>query len=602
MWGTALTGAGAAFAAACGGDDKQDGPGAPAAQTTRAPAGSQAAGQSGTPARPGLLNERIDTSARAVPGSMYQASTTTDATNLDPLASPSFTANAVGSWMYPRLLKFKAGYRVPANGETEPDLAESIEQPDPQRLILKLRRTAVWDPRAPTNKRAVDADDVIFSWKKFEAQSISRQDLANKANASAAIESMEAVDASTIQIKLAFPYAPISTALAYTRYLLIMPRESDGGFDPRNDTRGAGAWSLSEYQRNVKFVYRKNPDWYRKDRPFLDGFEIPIIPEYAAGLAQFRAKRVWNFAVRQEDIIATKKDIPELVLDQGAHGRTCWVIYFGLQPGSPFLDERVRRAASMLINRDDWIDTFYDVSKFKKENYPTDVRWHSHISAGYEGLWVDPRSPEMGEGAKNFEFNPGEAKKLLQAAGYQNGIDTEIRWISTPQYGTTFPKHAELFKDMFEDGGNFELRQANPDYQTEYLPKIYFGKGDFKGIAVGASTQFPDIDQFMFAYYHTKGPRQKVAFQGNGGDARSDSLIESQRKELDPKKRADIVKDWQRYMATRMLMIPYPGQSPVFDLAWPWVGNRGVFRPYDAETAPQETTIHIWFDKSKYTG
>ncbi|MER3421338.1 MAG: hypothetical protein C4290_12820 [Chloroflexota bacterium] len=590
---TVLGGAGLAFLAACGKKEPGTGQVAP---------GQTAAGQQATQA-PSILSERDDSTARAVPGGIFQSSTTADVTNLDPLASPSFTANVVGGWVYPRLLAFKPGYKVPATGEIElTELAESLEQPEPTRLILKLRRNAVWDERPPTNRRTVDAEDVVFSWKKFEAQSISRQDLANKVSPAAPILSVEAIDPFTVALTLAFPYAPLPVALAYSRYLQIMPREADGGFDPRNETRGAGAWVLATYQRSVKFEFRKNPHWFRTGRPFLDGFDIPIIPEYAAGLAQFRAKRLWSFAVRQEDIIATKKDLPELLLFQAEFSRACWLIYFGLQPGSPFLDERVRRATSMLIDRDAWIDTFYDVTRFKKEGWPVDVRWHSHISSGYEGIWIDPRGAEIGEGGKNFAFNPAEAKKLLQAAGYPNGIETEIRWITTGQYGTTFPKQAELFKDMLEEGGAFKLKQINPDYQTDYLPKIYFGKGDFKGIAVGAATAYADVGQYLFAYYHAKGPRQKVAFQGQGGDARSDALIEAQLRELDRTKRVALIKDWQRSMATKMLMIPFPGQSPAFSLVWPWVGNAGVFRAYDGETAPQETSIHLWFDKSKYTG
>jgi ABC-type transport system substrate-binding protein len=155
---------------------------------------------------------------------------------------------------------------------------------------------------------------------------------------------------------------------------------------------------------------------------------------------------------------------------------------------------------------------------------------------------------------------------------------------------------------MLEDGGLFKLNQINPDYQTEYLPKIYYGKGDFKGIAIGASTQYPDVDGYMFAYYHTTGARQKVAFQGKNGDAKSDSLIEAQRKELDANKRIAIIQDWQRYMATKMLMIPFPGQAETFTLSWPWTGNFGVWRAWDAENAADETTIYTWFDKAKFTG
>jgi ABC-type transport system substrate-binding protein len=156
---------------------------------------------------------------------------------------------------------------------------------------------------------------------------------------------------------------------------------------------------------------------------------------------------------------------------------------------------------------------------------------------------------------------------------------------------------------MWEANDDFKLRQNNPDYQTDYLPKYYFGQGDFKGITVGASTTYPDIDGYLFNYYYSKGGRQKTAYKGQNGDARSDSLIEAQRKELDANKRVEIVKEWQRYMATKFLMIPYPGQSPAYSLAWPWVMNRGAFRDYQAaENAAQESLIHWWFDKTKYTG
>ena len=549
------------------------------------------------------LSDRADTSGQAVPGGIFQGYTTADVTNMDPLTSPSFTANALGAWHYSRLLRFKTGYLdKPATGEVEGDLVETWEQPDPLRVILHLRPNAVWDERPPTNKRPVDAQDVVFSWKRFEAGSIARQNVAHSTNPSAPVESLDALDRQTVAIKLAFPFAPIGQILAFTRNFEVIPREAEGGFDPRTEARGSGAWVLTDYQRNVRFTFRKNPNWFVKDRPFLDGWDLPIIPEYAAGLAQFRAKRLWSFTVRQEDIVATKRDLPELVLQQDDFSRANWQMYFGIRPGSPFLDERVRRAAAMLIDRDQWIDTFFNVSKFKAEGFPVDVRWHSHISSGWEGFWLDPRSDAFGEGKANFQYNPAEAKKLLAAAGYPNGLSTDFTFITTSQYGTTYVQHAEVFKGMLEAHGDFKLRQNNPDYQTDFVPKYVYSKGNFNGIYVGATTTHPDPDGSLFSLFHRDGNAQHVALDGNGGDERMYALVEAQRKEPDRNKRIQIIQDFQRYVATKMYTLPYPGQSRGYSLAWPWIGNRGVFRQYDDEAAPQESRVQLWFDRSKYTG
>ena len=52
----------------------------------------------------------------------------------------------------------------------------------------------------------------------------------------------------TVVFKLAYPYAPIAELLAWHNYIQIEPTEADGGFDPRTDMRGSGAWFMEEYR------------------------------------------------------------------------------------------------------------------------------------------------------------------------------------------------------------------------------------------------------------------------------------------------------------------------------------------------------------------
>src|SRR5205823_9221225 len=128
---------------------------------------------------------------------------------------------------------------------------------------------------------------------------------------------------------------------------------------------------------------------------------------------------------------------------------------FGLLPAgkSPFLDDRVRQAASMAWDRELWIDTFYNVSKFNSEGLPVDTRWNSALGATWDGWWLDPKGKDFGPNAKNYQHDAAEAKKLLTAAGYPNGLQGMVsNHITTAELGD-LPKQADALDGMMSDAG-----------------------------------------------------------------------------------------------------------------------------------------------------
>src|SRR5690606_22693714 len=132
----------------------------------------------------------------------------------------------------------------------------------------------------------------------------------------------------------------------------------------RSDSRGSSAWKLTEWVPSVGFTYVRNDTWHHGP-PFLEGLDIKIVPEYAARRSQLVAGNLWTTTIRSEDVINTKEEQPGLNMyaDPFPESRRN-VIGFSYRPDSPFHDERIRRAVSMLIERDPWIDAFYNVSKF----------------------------------------------------------------------------------------------------------------------------------------------------------------------------------------------------------------------------------------------
>jgi ABC-type transport system substrate-binding protein len=175
-------------------------------------------------------------------------------------------------------------------------------------------------------------------------------------------------------------------------------------------------------------------------------------------------------------------------------------------------------------------------------------------------------------------------------------------YISTPQYGTTFPNQCQIQVGFMNDIG-LKTKVNNPDYQTVWLNNYYYGKGNFDGVAVGADSTEQDVGTFFFARSHPKGPRFK-GFDPNGtnpsaGDPELTKMIEDIRKEFDTEKRREIAKRMQQYTAKTMYMVPFPGQSANFVLRWPVVGNGGVFISGSQYGGGTETIVHNWVDKTK---
>src|SRR5439155_17206364 len=133
------------------------------------------------------------------------------------------------------------------------------------------------------------------------------------------------------------------------------------------------------------------------------------------GLAQFEQGRLWTFDVNSNEILSVKRRRPNLDLLRDAvyapgHG---YSITFGSFPQAPFglfRDQRMRQAVSMLVDRDALIEFNLSPSLFEKEGLSVPTDWHSHISAGTVGWWLDPKGKEIGEGGKYFFHNVAEAK------------------------------------------------------------------------------------------------------------------------------------------------------------------------------------------------
>ena len=100
----------------------------------------------------------------------------------------------------------------------------------------------------------------------------------------------------------------------------------------------------------------------------------------------------------------------------------------------PFSDVRVRQAIALAIDRKGLIDSV--------------LEGEGALNGPLRAFLRDWALPidKLGEGAKYYQHNPAEARRLLAAAGYANGFPTSVCFTT---YGSTL--HSELYVKYHPD-------------------------------------------------------------------------------------------------------------------------------------------------------
>ena len=584
-----MTGA-AAFLAACGGGDN----------------GTTDTGSS-------LVVQSEDTSDKAVRGGTLKSYLTSDTPTLDPSTS-SFPLNPIAGHVFGTLLNERPGYLGPPQGELYGDLAQSWEEsPDRLQITIKIKPNVKWHNKPPVNGRRVDIDDVVFSWKRYTERSPIASLSYNGSNPDAPVLSVAATDSSTIQIKLK---EPLSYALRYfaefgslSGNLVMMPKEAEGGFDPRGQMIGHGPYELSAVEPSVRYEVKRNPEYWDADSYYVDQVDMPIVPEYATRLAQLKAggiHRIVMEAALARDVLVTKNDQPQLGIYQTDFTASGTVLVFGQQPAgrSPFQDERVRQAISMGIDRDTWISARYNVEYFEANGLPVETRWNSHMTSDWTGYWLDPQSKDFGDNSRYFQFNLEEAKKLLAAAGFPNGFNVTSNY---PTQGFSLATTAEPTDGMLQELG-IKISVNNPGYQNDYVPNYRDGKGQYEGWTYATVLgTLPNVIHPVAALVAEYWPRGGTAFRGfssNGnndqsGDPRLNSMLEKARLEADDNALKSQLHEIQRYLAKSMWGLLVPGGATSFNMAWPAVRNHRTYRRTRNGNFQEFDPYKLWLDKSQ---
>src|SRR6266403_6210897 len=169
----------------------------------------------------------------------------------------------------------------------------------------------------------------------------------------AAITSIETPDANTIVFKLKHPSASLLVNLA-SPWNVIYPKkylDRDPNYFKANVV-GSGPFKFKSYTRGSTFEGERNPDYFVKDRPYLDGYKFFISTETSVRAAALRSGRAYiEFRdLPNAEVEAIRKQLGDRVFVQ----TTPMVGQVGIAINNtvkPFTDIRVRKALTLGFDR-----------------------------------------------------------------------------------------------------------------------------------------------------------------------------------------------------------------------------------------------------------
>jgi peptide/nickel transport system substrate-binding protein len=498
---------------------------------------------------------------------------------LDPTNNPTYRAQQLAGFTYSRLLKFKTGPEptVVQNYEVLPDLAASYEILDGGlQYTFKLQPNAKFHNKPPVSGRAVVAEDVRASLERFRTAPKNTNRAAFGSDTRPIVTSLETPDQRTVVVKLAQPYAPILNLFANPQYLWIMPRETDGTFDPTKDQIGSGPYILDRIEPDVSVSLRRNPEYFVQGRPHLEGIRLVAIPEEAQNVAQFQAGKLdWT------PIPAASKAEVERTNPRSQVITYIPTTYTFLSPqlrgNSPLKDVRVRRALSMSIDRKAWLDVIYNGQGSAYLNA---------VPASMGKWWLNPQGADAGPGGQWFKHDPRAARELLRTAGQDN---MALRFIFTNNaYGDVFNQGAEATAGMLKEGG-FNTQVLTQDYLREYIDARGTFFGTYEGLFYGLQTPFTDPHDYLFNMNHPGSARNHAGVD----DPRLTAMIDDEQGTIDEAARVKKVQDIQRYMMEQLYYVPI-AVGYAYQFQQPWMRRRYYSSTYGFGT---ESDLDCWIDR-----
>jgi ABC-type transport system substrate-binding protein len=240
----------------------------------------------------------------------------------------------------------------------------------------------------------------------------------------------------------------------------------------------------------------------------------------------------------------------------------------------------------MLLDRELLLETFFNVTPFRDAGMPVETYWFGHLAPG-QSEWIDPKGNGLGEGAKYFKYDPAEAKKLVEAAGFKTPAPAQYSYFTDNNPETV--KENQVMAQMITESGVLKMELDGLLYNTSWRTARNSSGTGFSGVLhhQGSAVSAESI----YTQKYTVGGRNAVSPAPIAGVT---ELIPKLRAEVDPLKHTAIIQDIEKKLALEWPDILRAGTVPGYTLHWPWFKNYGVFKEGLGNTA--KSFVQYWYD------
>ena len=513
-----------------------------------------------------------------------------DPPSLDPFASADELTQIAASYHYSRLMPhYRRFNALPQDtcsfwGDVwrpRDAVARLPEIPDAMTFVFGLVDGVRWHELPPVAGRAVTLEDVQESLGYLLTQPEQSYWWAREFDST---EINEYDERHYLRINLSSENAWILNSV-FGRDLWIAPREiiADGTIAQR--AIGSGPWVFESHERFEELRWRRNPDWHPevgRSLPFIDGAVATLNGDPHVLLEDLAAGRL-DLCELPAALYSDLREAAPHLEDVRFSPNTEFGGFFFDHSQPPWDDPRVRIALSRALDRD----------RLLAETDPTGRgEWHSGLPAlDYHGNRLDPRElhvfGEQYDGVDsglNFQHDPAAAQRLLEAAGYPDGIEATLHGVQSPDPGM-IELYRACVRSVGESGFRFRLllhesTPSNPSLKRGRMLEDWLAAvagHDDRRIGIGPlSRRTADPDEILRQVYGGDlhlGDQASAPYPPDGSpgaDARLQQLIWTQRKQLDWEEQSETIREIQRYLATQMYVVPYPA-LPTMHVFQPWL-------------------------------